>query len=164
MKEFEKALRGAQPPDVPVPEFQRALRHELSRELQLRQGRRIRHALIATTAAAAVLTALLAVFVLRPSVPATLHASMFRDPGLQEGLSGPQLQQLLASADEDQAWVEAWYAGSPDSAKVLSMEEERFFALRRFQLTSGQRIIVFTEVGEQPDPEPGTALAAVRNF
>ena len=120
------------------------------------------------TASAVLLAATLGVFVLRPSVPATLHAAMFHDAGPQGGAGDAPLQRILksaaASADDDQAWIEAWYAGTPDPAQVRTMEEERFFALRRFELTSGKRIIVFTEVGGEPDPEPRTAMAAVRNF
>jgi hypothetical protein len=124
--------------------------------------------------AVAILGAVLALFVLRPSVPGNLNAALFHDPaepdaGLTLVENPPmEVQRLLTeatdSARSDREWLDRWYEGQLDASRVKSMEEERFFAVRRFELTTGKRIVIFSEIGGDPSEEPMTEVTAVRQF
>ena len=169
MKKIEKTLQQAQPPELAVDEFRRGLRRDLLTEIERRRAWRGRLAVGGLSAMAVGLAAALALFVLRPALPAQVHAALFHDPDAGAvAAHGDPLPQLLAeaggSARADRAWLDQWYAGQAEPVRVKSVEAEKLFAVRRFQLTSGERVLVFTEVGDNPGVESATAMAAVRDF
>ena len=120
----------------------------------------------------------------RPSVPGKLNASLFEDPTAQDagtdwsGTTPPDpipaavrptnIRQLLTragtSATSDQKWVDEWYEGHLDGSRVKALEGERIFAVRQFELTTGRRIVVYTEIGGEPRDESMTEFNAVRDF
>ena len=155
-------------------EFRRALRHDLLREETARRSRRVRRAIGGLAASVAVLMATLGLFVARPSVPQELNAALFHDPGSREegvppsGTSSMELRQLAAderfSAGADQRWINQLYSGEPEEASIRSSIDERFFALRRYELFSGRQVVVFTEVSSASPEEPRAPISPVRQF
>lgn len=154
------------------------------REERRRRDHLVRCALGGLAAAGAALTALLVLFVLRPSVPERLHSYLVGSPATQaREIAGPdgagetshpadirpeELRQLLvragSTATADRKWLDGLYEGQMDSSRVKSLEEERLFALRRFQLTSGRTIVVLTEIGGDLLQEPTAELSTMQEF
>ena len=49
--------------------------------------------------------------------------------------------------------------------RVRSMEDERIFGVRQFELTDGKRMLVFTEFGsDRPEPTRLRATSSARVF
>ena len=160
MDELKKALRDAASSDLPVTEFRQTLRHELLAELHARETRRPRGALLGLSAAAALFAVACVTFVLRPAVAQRLHSALFHDDVVAEQPADDAFARILTGAGADLAWVE----GQAAPARVKRLDDERFFALRRFELTSGERIVVLTEIEHNPGSETQAALPAVRTF
>lgn len=124
---------------------------------------------------AAVFAFFLILFVFRPDMPARLNAwalggedtSMLasQDPVNGDAVGDPvhmndmdslYLRELLAggqaTAQQDEFFIENWYAeqANPYQVKhqVKQIEDEKIYAIRKFQMTNGQRVVVFTELGE----------------
>ena len=85
---------------------------------------------------------------------------MFHDDVVAEQPADDAFARILTGAGADLAWVE----GQAAPARVKRLDDERFFALRRFELTSGERIVVLTEIEHNPGSETQAALPAVRTF
>jgi hypothetical protein len=121
-----------------------------------------------------VLAALLALAILRPGLPALAHDALFGGSGAAEpavaripagspGL-GPFTTRAAAPARPVAGRSDPWLAGSLEPAQIKAMEEERFFAVRRYKLNSGERVVVFKEVGGEPLDSLRIPVSAVREF
>ena len=158
MKDFEKLLTGLPKPAVEVPEFKRHLRRELQTARHPRPAFRLRLALGAAASLAAALALLVATFVARPAIPARLHVALTGDPApasieavLGELPIRDVLEQTEASAALDRAFIEDWSAEQSQPVQVRSMEAEKVYTVRQFELTDGKRMLVFTELAEGQD-------------
>ena len=149
-------------------EFRRTLRRDLLGELEARRARRTRLALFGLSTAAATLAVVCALFVLRPAWPQSLHAVLFHDATASAEPADADLQRVLdgsgASAGADRKWIEGLYANQAIPARVKALDGERIFALRRFELTSGERVVVLTEIAPPDGATPTAAIPAVRSF
>ena len=68
----------------------------------------------------------------------------------------------MTPVEADRAFVDTWSARQEQPVGVRSMEDERVFSVRQFQLTDGKRMLVFTELGnEQAQPTVLRADATV---
>lgn len=179
MKDFEKDLQAVRGPEVRVDEFRRTLRRDLRRSMRASGTRSWKVAFGLSSAAAGALAVLLAVFVLDPDVPARLHASVaggVASPAGAVPLAGtdsipskPDLQLLLdqvnASARVDRAFLETWYEDRARPVQVKAVEDEKILAIRQFELSSGERVIVLTELGTQLQrKDVQTVSNSLRNF
>jgi len=146
-------LSGLPQPDIEVPAFKRRLRGDLLNTRPAPPGRSPGLALGVAFSTAALLALVLVVFVLSPSVPARVHAALIDDDNLQPDTRIP-IQEFLrttnASAELDLAFIEDWSARQARPVQVRSMEAEKIYAVRQFELTNGKRMIVFTELGPEP--------------
>jgi hypothetical protein len=127
----------------------------------------VRLALGLTGSLAAAFAVLLVLFVARPAIPGEIHAALAgRAPAEGER---PTLQQLLervaTPVEADQAFVESWTARQPRGVGVRSMEAERLFSVRQFELTDGKRMLVFTELeDDRVQPAVMHASTPARTF
>jgi hypothetical protein len=172
MKDFEKALRNLPKPDVPVEEFKQGLHAELNRVIRRRAGNGYQRRFTFASAIAGVLVVVLGLFVLQPQIPTRLHAVISGAapdieqqpmPALPQSTSSPRSTQALpqqlealfrtssATAEIDRSVVEDWYRRQALPVGVGKLEEESIFAVRQFQLTNGERIVVLSELGQQPE-------------
>lgn len=121
-----------------------------------------------------VLAILLALAILRPALPARAHDVLFnagvaaqteivRAP-VQTPDLGDYLTRTGAPALATSGWSEQLVTGSLEPSQVKAMEEERFFAVRRYKLNDGRRVVLFTEVGGEPRNDFRIPVSAVREF
>ena len=168
MKDFEKALKNLSLPDIEVDRFRQDLRRDLLRAQSVPTRSSYGFAFAAMSGAAMMLALVVAVFILQPRYPARLHAMLGGTTPAQvtapasgeqlvsANLDTPYLRELLsggtASKEMDQALIESWYREQlpGEGIQVKALEEEKIYALRQFQLSSGKRIVVYTELGNQP--------------
>ena len=159
MKDFEKLLNDLPKPAVEVPAFKR----ELWRELQhVRPAPNRTPWLVAAAAIvlAVGLGALATAFVVDPGLPAALHARLggggpapaLVAGGLEESeLTLADLRQALsqseASADLDEAFIRDWSVRQPQPVDVRGLEAESVYTIRKYELSDGKRVLVFTELG-----------------
>ena len=163
MKDFEKLLTDLPKPDVDVRTFKRQLRRELLSARVAAPGFGFRLALGAAASLAVAFGLLLTLFVASPGIPARIHevvtggaAGAGEAPGTAAGASATLaavpmregLQQTGASVELDQAFIEDWSARQDQPVRIRSMEAEKIYTVRRFELTNGKRMIVFTELGD----------------
>jgi hypothetical protein len=158
-----------------VDEFKRTLRRELIASMEAGRTPRFRLAFSLASAAAGVFAALLILFVAQPAFPAQIHDLLLGGtetgaPAGQPAEGGDQAPPYLlagreAGARVDRAFVENWYQQRARPVQVKSMQDERFLAIRQFELSSGDRVVVFTELGS-PDASRSarTLPAAIRTF
>jgi len=152
MKDFEKFLTDLPKPAVEVPVFRDRLRGEL---MSIAPGAAVRNwrpfALLAASAAV-LLAVALGWFVVQPAVPERIHATFAGAPAPE--WNDDELQEMLTRAampaEDDRAFVDNWTAKQPRPVGVRSMEVERLFSVRQFELTDGKRMLVFTELGKEP--------------
>jgi hypothetical protein len=132
------------------------------------------------SAAAGAFAVLLILFVLDPAVPARIHASFLGQSGagmeigsatargttdFQDVALDYILEQRGASSQKDQMFLESWFGQQDRPVQVKSMEDERFLAIRQFKLTSGERVIVLTELGkEEPTRTASSVAVAAQTF
>jgi hypothetical protein len=151
MKDLEKFLTDLPKPDVEVPAFRQQLRRELLSVAPARTTARMRFALGLTGSLAAAFALLLALFVARPAIPNRLHVALAGTAPVE--LEQPAMEQLLLRAatpiEADQAFLESWTAQQGQALGVRTMEVEKLFSVRQFELTDGKRMLVFTEVGKE---------------
>jgi hypothetical protein len=146
-------LRRLNAPDLPVATFRRRLRHNLSvasRELNVR---RWRNACLATGGLSAVLLVALLTFVAAPDLPVSLHARLGGSPSATNVLADGEI-----SVDNDREFIEAYYARQGSSVRIRSVDNERLVAVREFTLSDGQRMVVYTELGDAQDNDDEIAL------
>lgn len=179
-------MRAARPPELRVDGFRQSLRRELMRAERHRRARRATAAARALAAAAIGLACIAALFVWRPSVPAAIHAFVAgAPPGIAPARNHrapmpppaamvradyrpDDLQHMLrsagASASSDWQWLDGWYEGRPAPSRVQALEDEKLYAVRRFQLTNGRRIVVLTEIGGDPADAPAAEMSSLQDF
>jgi len=136
------------------------------------------------SAAVIALSALLVVFVARPSLPGKLNASLFEDSAAQEAgiawsgdavyepvpaaIRPAEFRQLLhragTSGSAGRPWVDELSGGPMDGSRVKALEDERIYAVRRYELTSGRRVLVYTQLCGEPSEPSLTGLTAIRDF
>ena len=155
MKDFEKFLTDLPKPAVEVPAFRARLRGELLSVAPTATGGYWRPLAVFAATAAALMLVALGWFVIRPEVPERIHAAFSASPAPETNES--ELQEMLARAampeEDDRAFVDNWTATQPLPVEVRTMEAERLFSVRQFELTDGKRMLVFTELGnEQAKP------------
>ena len=168
MKNFEKQLSALPKPDVEVPAFRARLRSSLLNDRPARLFRAPGWALAFTASTAVVFALLLLTCVINPSVPARLHA-MLTGGETTDSPDAIPMQELLrrsnAGVERDHAFIEEWSAQQARPVRVRSMEAEKIYAVRQFELTDGKRMLVFTELGnEQADPTVTRADSSVRLY
>jgi hypothetical protein len=171
MEEFEKDLRNVKHPEYRVERFKRSLRREL---MGRAHASRWRLAFAAASFAAATLACLIVIFILEPAVPARLHASVVGgeappSPVPARDLHEVGLQYFLdqanASAQVDREFVQRWYADRARPVGVKAVEDEKLLAIRQFRLTSGERVVVLTEIGsDDAQRDARSILASNHNF
>jgi hypothetical protein len=175
MRDFEKDLSNLPDPDIRVDEFQRTLRRELIASMEAGTTPRFRLAFSLASAAAGIFAALLVLFVVKPGFPAQIHdlllggagpAATAEQPAGRRDQARPHaLAGTDAGAQVDQAFVESWYQQRARPVQVKSMQDERFLAIRQFELSSGERVVVFTELGNPGASRSARTLpAAIRTF
>jgi len=159
MKDFERFLTDLRKPDVEVPAFRDQLRRELLSRPAARGGFALRFALAATVGLAAFLGMVLVLFVARPAIPEGIHAALtgssargltpavMAAPDAREQRGAVQRASMPIAADR--SFVEAWSAERGTAVSVRSVEAERMFTVRQFELTDGKRMLVFTELGDE---------------
>jgi len=161
MKDFEKFLTELPRPDVDVPAFRAQLRRELVSVAPARSSPGMRLALGLTGSLAAAFALLLVLFVARPGVPEDIHAALIGPTTVPIGDAsvGQLLHRATAPVEADQAFVENWTARQEAPLQVRSIESERMFSVRQFELSDGKRMLVFTELGS--DRPRSTLMPAV---
>ena len=175
MKDFEKLLTDLPKPAVEVPAFKRELWREL-RYTRPASSRAPWLAAAAAMILAVGLGALATAFVFDPSLPASIHARLAGEPAMfldrstgergpllddallddpsllnDPGLTLPDLRQALstteASADLDRAFLRDWSTRQTQPVDVRSLESETVYTIRKYELSDGKRVLVFTELG-----------------
>jgi hypothetical protein len=124
---------------------------------------------LAVGSAAATLACVLVLFIFNPSIPSRLHAlvtgrsestmitplaSAEQVVPEQVGFDGrdPILQNLLmqndATEERDRAFIADLYKQEyPTGAiQVRSIDEEKVYAVRRYELSGGKRVVIYTEI------------------
>jgi hypothetical protein len=163
-KDFEKDLQELSHPQLPVDRFRQTLRRDLQAAQRRSGSPGWKLAFAAASASAATFAFLLLLFVLDPSVPSRLHASVLGDEprpvdstagtehgsiDLQNVSLGYFLDQTNASAQVDQEYLQRWYSDRARPIGVKSVEDEKILAIRQFELTNGERVVVLTELGSE---------------
>ena len=165
MKKLEEALTNLSLPDIRVDKFKQELRRDLmnaaSREAQSGSWR---FAFGFALFAAVVFVFTTFLFVFKPEVPARLNAWMIHEntpvqdarvaadaPNLTVDPNSAVVQELLnqgLSTDADREFVKTWYREQYPSHpfQVESVEDEKIYAIRRFNLKGGKKVVVYTEV------------------
>ena len=152
-------------PDIRVEEFKRELRRNLLNEAsRYSQGPNWRFGFGLACAAALVFVFTSILFVFKPELPAQLNALMIRDgqnrrvpvvltdsPDHLSDPYDPALQELInqgLSTDSDREFVKNWYRQQYPSHpfQIDSVEDEKIYAIRRFHLKDGKKVVVYTEV------------------
>lgn len=150
MRDFEKFLTNVPKPAADVPVFKIRLRDELRSLVGEAERRRDRRRARLALAAAASFALVLALFVVRPGIPAAIRASL---TGAEGEVTEERLQRLLTrtelALEEDRRFVDSWTASQERPVSVRQMEGERLVSVRQFELSDGKRMLVFTEI----DPE-----------
>jgi hypothetical protein len=178
MKDFEKDLEALSRPDIHVDRFKQSLRRDLLASMSRAHAPRWRLAFGAASLTAATFAFLLVIFILDPAVPARLHASVAGEaPPQQANTTGTVasdlqniglqyfLDQANASVQVDQEYLQRWYADRARPVSVKSVEAEKLLAIRQFELTSGERVVVMTEIGSDGQQKDVQSLTASnRNF
>jgi hypothetical protein len=164
MKDFEKFLTDLPKPAVEVPAFRDELRRELLSAVPERPNPRMRLALGLTGSLAAAFAVVLVLFVAVPEIPGKIHAALGGqpEPASNDASIAQLLREVVTPVEADRAFVDTWSARQEQPVGVRSMEDERVFSVRQFQLTDGKRMLVFTELGnEQAQPTVLRADATV---
>jgi hypothetical protein len=180
MRDLETALEKARP-TIELPNYQRNLRRELLKAAAHSTPQRgYRLAMVAVGSCALLFAALLILFVARPQLPTRLNAALMNEPSPtllanEPALSGPNeavrgaqlaasddmvLRDLLSddrlSVDTDRALVDRWMAQRfPGKVQAQPVGNNGLLTVRQFRTESGQRILVYTQLSEEPE----TALA-----
>jgi hypothetical protein len=151
-------------PQLPVDRFKQTLRRDLKAAERRAGSPGWKLAFAASSASAAAFAFLLLLFVLDPSVPSRLHASVLgSSPRTLDAAGGGRLDttdlqdvslryfldRTDASAKVDREFLERWYSDRARPVSVKSVEDEKILAIRQFQLTSGERVVVLTEIGSE---------------
>ncbi len=175
MKELEEALKDLSLPDIKVDTFKRDLRRSLMEKATARAASGYKFPFLMASAAAGIFGVFLVLFVLKPSFPMQLHAYLAGsseerrvvDPSpivpVDNDLTGPSSYQdpfyskalhRNASLEQDRKFIESWYQQQfSRPAEVRSVASEKIYAIRKFELTGGKQIIVYTELGEDENEE-----------
>ncbi len=168
MKDFEKLLTDLPKPAVEVPAFKQELWRELQHTRRPGYGRGPWIALAASLLVIVGLGALLTAFVVDPGLAASLRAGLVGESGatgtamvrsehsMVTGIDGSTLtledvHQVLsrtdASVDLDRAFIEDWSSQQSMPVDVRSMEAESVYTIRKYELSDGKHVLVFTELG-----------------
>ncbi|ANM29973.1 hypothetical protein ABI59_10915 [Acidobacteria bacterium Mor1] len=155
-------------PAVEVPAFKQELWRELQHTQRPVHGRGPWIALAASLVVIVGLGALLAAFVADPELAASLRVRLVGGPepagiasaaaarSVVGGIDGSTLtledvHQVLsrtdASVDLDRAFIEDWSSQQPMPVDVRSMEAESVYTIRKYELSDGKHVLVFTELG-----------------
>jgi len=158
-------LQNLPKPHIKVEAFKQDLRRDLNRAMSQSPQTGYRLAPGFAGGLAGALAIVLVLFIARPEMPARLNAWISNTQATQtqvaetvgesvpmNALNSPNLHQLLvggqATPARDEAFIEDWYAKQEQPARVKKIEDEKIYAIRKYQLTSGQRVVVFTELGD----------------
>lgn len=163
MKEFERFLSDLPKPVVDVRRFRDRLGRVLRHAEQMRRDRRRRRVLHSTAATAVGLAAVLVLFVVKPQIPRSIHDRVLGAPARSVDLTA---DSPGVPVEADRAFIERWTANQEHPVEVRSIESERVFSVRQFELTDGKRMLVFSEIGDEEPNEPAAlrATAAARVF
>jgi hypothetical protein len=151
MKNFEKFLIDLPKPDVEVPAFRNELRRELLRAAPERTSSRMRLALGVAASLAVGFAVIAVLFVAVPGIPADIHAALVdrSASAANEASIARLLAQAVPPVEADRAFVDTWTARQERPVAVRSIEGERVFSVRQFELTDGNRMLVFTQLGQE---------------
>ena len=169
-------------PDPQAPRFQQTLRRELLAAAQPAAGRGLMAALATTGAVAVILAGLLVSFVISPDLPRRINSAWLQDDStlppsvamvpaaapaadtedeVQQAILRRFIQQGDGAVRRDQDFLETWYSSQARPARVKTVRNERFLAIRQFELANGERVAVLTDLGNAQQVRTGTARPAV---
>jgi len=157
-------------PAVEVSAFRNRLRRELLSEAPQTPSRGWRFTAVGMTALAGFLVIALAWFVVRPEIPADLHAALTGSNGIElESLDETNINRLLGRVglpvEADRAFVDSWVRQQAGPVAIRSVNDERLVSVRQFELTNGKRMLVFTELSdEENQPAVVRAGSTARYF
>jgi hypothetical protein len=111
----------------------------------------MRLALGLTGSLAAAFAVIVVLFVAVPGVPADIHAALVDQPASEanEASIARLLTEAVTPVEADRAFVDTWSARQEQPVAVRSIENERVFSVRQFELTDGKRMLVFTQLGDE---------------
>jgi hypothetical protein len=152
MKDFEKFLTDLPKPAVDVPAFRDQLRRELASAAPTDPSRRWRFAAIGMTAIATGVVFALGLFIAHPGIPADLNAALIgQRSAVGERLDDSRTDRLPGRlempVEADRAFADRWVAQQASPVAIRSMSGERLVSVRQFDLTDGEQMLVFTEMG-----------------
>jgi hypothetical protein len=78
---------------------------------------------------------------------ATRPAATDQDDEVQRAILRQFLEQSDGGVRRDQAFLETWYSSQARPARVKTVRNERFLAIRQFELANGERVAVLTDLG-----------------
>jgi hypothetical protein len=155
-------------PDPQAPRFQQTLRRELLAAMQPAPARGLKAALAATATAVVVLAGMLVSFVISPDLPRRINSVWLQDDStstrsvamvpaaspasateeeVQQAILRRFIEQGDGGARQDQDFLETWYSSQARPARVKTVRNERFLAIRQFELANGERVAVLTDLG-----------------
>ena len=169
MKKMEKLLSEIQTPKVKVDAFRRNLRRSLLDSGYYRKSRGVNYhaAFYLSTAIAAILAVVSALFVYQPDLPARVHYALISDradvgqesarPLLiadnstahdinEMDIMGELSLPMITDFDEEFVRYAAQREYNLNKVDLHPVEQDEFYAIRQFRLDNGQRVFVYTQI------------------
>jgi hypothetical protein len=127
------------------------------------------------------MAALLVLFVISPDLPRRINAAWLQDESTairsdamvaataSETTTEDEVQQAIlrqfmnqgGGIRQDQDFLETWYSSQARPARVKAVGNERYLAIRQFELANGERVAVLTDLGNPQQARTGAARPAV---
>ncbi len=164
-------MRDLPLPDIKVDRFRQNLRRDLRIQVSAGASNNYKWAFVAACFLTGMLASLVVIFIARPAIPKNLHAALANKPAtvdvpVERGgtdsfhgipASGPpqglvRLQDRYLPVEADHRFLSNWYQNMYPTQpfEIKAVEEEAIYAARRFKLSGGKTIVVYTELSQPP--------------